>query len=160
MTPTTDTAVRRSITVRAGADRAFRVFTEGIDSWWPKSHHIGSSPLKQSVIEPRVGGRCYGRQEDGTDCPWGEVLVWDPPRRFLMAWRVTPDWKYEPDLAKCSEVEVLFTPLPNGSTKVDLEHRYFERHGAGWQEHAGMVANPDGGWGGLLKLFAAAAEQA
>ena len=32
-------------------DAAIRVFTEGIDRWWPREHHIGSSPLKRAVLE-------------------------------------------------------------------------------------------------------------
>jgi hypothetical protein len=36
--------VRKSITVKAGAARAFEVFTGRIGSWWPRSHCIASSP--------------------------------------------------------------------------------------------------------------------
>ena len=125
MTPTVDTSVRKTITVRANAERAFRVFTEGIDSWWPKTHHIGSSPMTKAVLEGRSGGRCYSEQQDGTECDWGSVLEWDPPRRFVMAWMITPQWKYEPDVSKSSEVEVVFTALADGSTRVDLRASSF-----------------------------------
>jgi uncharacterized protein YndB with AHSA1/START domain len=55
-------------------------------------------------------------------------------------------------------VEVRFTPEPDGSTRVDLEHRHFRRHGAGPEVDAmrASVESPDG-WGGLLDLFAARA---
>ena len=33
--------VRRSVTVTASPQRAFDVFTSAIDTWWPRSHHIG-----------------------------------------------------------------------------------------------------------------------
>jgi hypothetical protein len=33
-----DVPVRRSITVKASAERAFEVFTAGFDTWWPRSH--------------------------------------------------------------------------------------------------------------------------
>jgi len=154
-----DVPVRKSITVKAGAERAFQVFTEGMDTWWPRSHHIGKSPMKKAIIEGRVGGRCYTEQVDGTDCDWGQVLVWEPPRRFVMAWQITHTWGYEPDLAKSSEVEVRFAPLPDGTTRVDLEHRYFERQGAGGAVMRTAVDSP-GGWGDLLKLFAAQLEKA
>ena len=75
-----------------------------------------------------------------------------------MAWQITPGWQYEPDLAKCSEVEVRFTPLEDGATRVDLEHRNFERHGAGW-EVARTSVDSSGGWGGLLLLFQTAADR-
>jgi uncharacterized protein YndB with AHSA1/START domain len=154
----TQTPVRKSITVKAIPERAFRVFTEEIDSWWPRTHHIGQSPMTKAIIEPRPGGRCYSEQQDGTPCDWGEVLVWDPPARFVMAWRVTPCWQFEPDLAKSSEVEVRFTPEPAGGTRVDLEHRYFERHGAGGDAMRSAVNEP-GGWGLILELYGAKAEQ-
>jgi uncharacterized protein YndB with AHSA1/START domain len=144
--------VRKNIRVRASTARAFKVFTEGLDSWWPKTHHIGSSPMSKGVMEGRVGGRCYSEQEDGTECQWGQILAWEPPTRFVMAWQVTPAWQFEPDLSKCSEVEVTFTPSDDGTTWVELEHRHFERHGKGANEMRSQVGN-DGGWGGLLVLY-------
>lgn len=154
-----DAPVRKSITVKASQLRAFEVFTAGMDSWWPRSHHIGNAPMKRVVLEGRVGGRCYNEQTDGAECDWGEILQWEPPKRFLMAWKITPQWQYQPDLAKASEVEVLFTALADGSTRVDLEHRYFERLGAGWESMREMV-NAEGGWGGLLQMFATEAAKA
>lgn len=152
------TPVRKSVTVKTSVERAFSVFTDGFDTWWPRSHHIGSSPMKRAVIDGRVGGRCYSEQEDGTDCPWGTITAWDPPRRFVFAWQITPDWQYQPDLALASEVEVLFTREADGLTRVDLEHRKFERHGEG---AAAMRAGVDSqnGWGTMLGLFAEAAER-
>ena len=153
----TDAPVRKTITVNASADRAFKVFTEGFDSWWPRSHHIGKGPLEKAVIETRLGGRCYGREADGTECPWGTVLVWEPPQRFVIAWQITHEWGYEPDLTKSSEVEVRFTPQPGGGTRVDLEHRNFSRMGPGGATMRVGVDAP-GGWGTLLDAFRLAAD--
>jgi hypothetical protein len=153
----TQKPVRKSITVKATADHSFQVFTEGIDTWWPRSHHIGNAPMKRAIMESRSGGRCYSEQSDGTECDWGTVLVWDPPHRFVMAWQITPAWQYEPDLAKASEVEVRFTPEGEGLTRVDLEHRHFERHGAGADTMRTAVDNPQG-WNGLLGLYRTEAE--
>ncbi len=89
---TTEAPVRKSITVRTDVEHAFRVFTEGIDDWWPRAHHIGKAPMKKILIEGKAGGRCYSEQTDGTDCDWGSVLVWDPPRRLVIAWQITPAW--------------------------------------------------------------------
>ena len=146
--------VRRSITVRASAERAFEVFTSDMGSWWPRDHHIGKSPMKDIVFEEREGGRIYTQQMDGTDCDWGSVLAWDPPRRVLFAWRITNSWTYEPDLWKSSEVEVRFTPLGDDSTRVDLEHRHLERHGPGFEAMHKGVDSPNG-WTIVLDLYAA-----
>ena len=153
-----DVPVRKSITVKASTEHAFEVFTAGFDSWWPRSHHIGKVPMKRAIVEGRVGGRCYSEQTDGTECDWGQITTWEPPRRFVMAWMITSQWQYEPDVAKSSEVEVRFTPIGEGTTRVDLEHRHFERMGAGWEAMRSMVDTPDG-WGGTLQRFAAQAEK-
>jgi uncharacterized protein YndB with AHSA1/START domain/uncharacterized damage-inducible protein DinB len=153
VTNVVEAPVKKSITVKASVERAFKVFTEGFDTWWPRAHHIGKKALVKAVIELGAGGRCFGREADGTECDWGRVLVWEPPNRFVLAWHIDPKWQYEPDPAKASEVEIRFTPEAGGVTRVDLEHRYFERHGEG----AGIVRKGvDGpmGWGDLLQLYA------
>jgi uncharacterized protein YndB with AHSA1/START domain len=157
MTATDSSTVQKTITVEATPEHAFEVFTAGIDSWWPRSHHIGKSPMKETRIECRAGGRCYSVHEDGAEGDWGKILVWEPPLRFVMAWQITHQWGYEPDLAKASEVEVSFTPAEGGKTRVDLEHRYFERMGPGAEE---MRTAVNGGWGKLMEMFAAQAAAA
>ena len=155
---TTFTPVRKTITVKANLEHAFKVFTEGVDTWWPRSHHIGKAPMKKCIIEGRAGGRCYSEQTDGTECDWGQILVWEPPRRFVMAWQISPAWGYETELEKCSEVEVRFTPEAGGSTRVDLEHRHLDRIGEGGATMRTAIDGPNG-WGSLLDLFSAQAQQ-
>jgi uncharacterized protein YndB with AHSA1/START domain len=156
--PLNDAPVRKSVTVRTTPDRAFAVFTAGFDSWWPRTHHIGKSPMTKGVIEGRIGGRCYSEQLDGTICPWGEITAWDPPRRFVMAWKINANWEFEPDIAKSSEVEVRFTPLDDGTTRVDLEHRRFDRMPVGGVAMRTGVDSPSG-WNSILQLFTAEAEK-
>jgi len=154
MTTTTEqgVSVQRSVTVKAGLEHAFNVFTEGFDTWWPRSHHIGKKPLMKAVIEPRAGGRCFGREPDGNDCQWGTVTTWDPPNRLVIAWQIDPSWQFEPDLSKASEVEVRFTAEAGEMTRVDLEHRHLERHGKDFEKVRAGVGGA-GGWGGLLQMF-------
>jgi uncharacterized protein YndB with AHSA1/START domain len=155
---TQDLPVQKSITVKARPERAFEIFTREVDTWWPRSHHIGKSPMRRVAIEERAGGRCYTEQEDGTECDWGSVLVWEPPRRFIMAWQITHQWGYEPSLERSSEVEVTFTPAADGGTRVVLVHRFFARHGGGGDAMRVAVDAPNG-WTGLLTLFAERANQ-
>ena len=146
-------AVRKSITVQADVQRAFEVFTAEFDMWWPRSHHIGKSPMKKAIVEGRAGGRLYSEQVDGTGCDWGTVLVWEPPHRFVWAWQISAQWQFEPDLTKASEVEVRFTAEPGGKTRVDLEHRHLERHGMDAAAVRTAIDSPNG-WGTLLQMFA------
>jgi hypothetical protein len=53
---------------------------------------------------------------------------------------------------------VRFTPVGDGSTRVDLEHRHFERHGDGAEQMKIGVDGPQG-WGALMQLFAQKAEE-
>jgi len=143
--------VRKSVVVEASPGRAFDVFTAGMDRWWPRSHAIGAAPLRESVLEPFVGGRWYTRHEDGSDVVVGHVRVWEPAARLVVSWEVSADWKPDPRPKFTSEVEVRFTAAPGGRTRVDLEHRNFERMGVAAGEK--MRKDVDGGWPTLLELF-------
>jgi uncharacterized protein YndB with AHSA1/START domain len=142
--------VRKQLIVDASPERAFEVFTAGFGGWWPPSHHIGAAAYKTAVIEPRAGGRWFEIGEDGAQCDWGDVLVWEPPTRLVLAWRLGGDWKYHKDLL--TEVEVRFN-AEGARTRVDFEHRKLENWGAGG-DAARAAIDSDGGWSGLLKLYA------
>ena len=87
-------AVRHSIVVEAPQDRAFTVFTQRMQSWWPmESHRIGGKPITDLVTEPHAGGRWYERAEDGSECDWGRVVAWEPPARVVLTWQVSHDWR-------------------------------------------------------------------
>jgi uncharacterized protein YndB with AHSA1/START domain len=144
--------VRKTVTVEASPERAFAVFTAGIDRWWPKSHGIGATPVRESIIEPFVGGRWYTRCEDGTDVVVGHVRVWEPAQRFIVSWEISAEWKPDARAAFASEVEVRFAAEAGGRTRVELEHRNFECMGPAPGET--MRKAVDGGWPALLELFA------
>lgn len=148
-------SVTKSVVVDVDQERAFDVFTTGVDSWWPRSHHIGESPLKEFVIEPREGGGWYGVCEDGTKSYAGHVMRWDPPNALTLAWQITGEWRYDPDFV--TEVEVRFIAEAPDRTRVELEHRNLDRFGKYEQQIRDTVLS-DGGWPGMLKMFAAAAE--
>jgi uncharacterized protein YndB with AHSA1/START domain len=147
-------AVRKSITVEAPAERAFEVFTSGMGRWWPlDTHHIGATEPNEVVVEPRAGGRWFERAPDGSECDWGRVIAWEPPQRVVFGWHLGPEWKYDPDPAFATEVEVRFVPEGATRTRVELEHRGFEVHGDRADELRIPVSG-EGGWGTLLERFA------
>lgn len=156
MNQTTIAPVRYELTVPISADQAFRLFTEGFNSWWIRSHHIGKADIEEAVLEPRVGGRWYERGVDGSECDWGRVLVFEPPARLVVTWQINAQWEYDPDPDHASEIEVLFTDQ-DGQTKVDFQHRYIERLGAGAEDLAKAVSSSEGGWPTILDLFGEAA---
>lgn len=156
---TSDTQVRVELTIQAPITTAFDVFTTGMDTWWPRNHHIGAGELAEAVVEPHVGGRLYGREADGTECPWGRVLVFERPTHFAFSWDISLDWKHQPDPALTSRVDVTFSAVDQDSTAVTLVHGGFTNHGEGWEAMRDAVAGP-GGWPALAETYALAARAA
>jgi uncharacterized protein YndB with AHSA1/START domain len=120
--------VRCDVTVPADVGEAFRLFTDEMAAWWPLETHSMASDrddgtaVRDLVFEGREGGRLYEVADDGTEGTWGRVVTWEPPRRLVLAWK--PNLRAEPE----TEVEITFTPV-DGGTRVDLEHRGWERLG-------------------------------
>lgn len=152
-----ETVVRKSIRVHVPIERAFSVFVEQMEAWWPPAHHIGAKPFQSIFVEPKVGGRWYERDEEGKECDWGTVRAWDPPRLVMFSWHLGPDWKFNPDLAKASDVAIRFTREEDSATLVELEHSGFERHGEGYEQLRVMLDGPDA-WASTLAAFAKAVE--
>ncbi len=153
MSTQSTTPVQTSIVVAAPIERAFSVFTEGMASWWPTTHHILEAELAEMVFEPRPGGHIYDRGVDGSECRWARVLVYEPPERVVFSWDISLQWKREEDPERTSEVEVRFVAEGPNSTRVELEHRGIERHGEGWEAMRDAVGSPDG-WQAGLTAFA------
>lgn len=145
-------SVKKTVLVGASAEVAFRTFTEGMTTWWPlHSHKIGKVAAVAAVVEPRVGGRWFEKGEDGSECTWGRVLAWEPPRRVVLAWQISATWQFDPGLH--TEVEVNFVSESPNRTRVELEHRHLDRFGDKAAEMFG-VFDSQGGWTGLLAGFA------
>ena len=154
--PETDTpTVRRSIVVEADVERAFAVFTERFGDVKPREHNLLGTPIVETVFERHVGGHIYDRGEDGSECRWARVLVYEPPTRVVFSWDIGPTWQLEAEPDHASEVEVRFVAEDGGTrTRVELEHRHLDRHGAGWESLRDGIAD-DQGWPLYLERFAA-----
>lgn len=137
--------VRHQIVVNAPIDRAFALFTNNFDAIKPREHNLLPVAIAETVFEPRVGGHIYDIGVDGSRCHWARVLAFDPPSRVVFTWDISPTWQLEDDLTKTSEVEVRFIAESGEHTRVELEHRHLERHGAGWRSVADGV-DGEAGW--------------
>jgi uncharacterized protein YndB with AHSA1/START domain len=144
-TQTETTSVQSSIVVEAPIERAFRVFTGDFGAFKPREHNLLDVEIAETVFEPRAGGHLYDRGVDGSECRWSRVLAYEPPDRVVFSWDIGPTWQIETDPEKASEVEVRFTSDGPDRTRVELEHRYLDRHGAGWEGVREGVGG-DEGW--------------
>lgn len=139
--------LRISFVVDCPVDHAFTVWTSMTSSWWPTAHTVTAEPGLQVVFEGWPGGRIFERTPAGVEVDWGEVTRWEPPHRVEYLWHIAAD------RADATEVEITFNDQGDATTRVDIEHRGWERLGArgpSWRD-----ANR-AGWDGVLPHFVAA----
>lgn len=149
-------AVQKKITVNAPVAHVFRTFTAAQNEWWPRVHHIGKSDRFMAIVEPRVGGRWFERSDDGSECDWGRVLVWEEPTRIVLSWNLNAEFAYDPDLN--TEVEVRFIAETARRTRVELEHRGLEHYGDKAAQMRDIFSAPDG-WAKSLESLHGYAEK-
>jgi uncharacterized protein YndB with AHSA1/START domain len=148
-----ETSVHLDVVLQVPIEQAFRVFTEEFDRIKPREHNLLGVEIAETVFEPRVGGHVYDRGVDGSECHWARVLAYEPPHRVVISWDINPQWQIETNLERTSEVEVRFIAESAERTRVELEHRNLDRHGAGWEGERDGVRN-EGGWPLYLQRFA------
>ena len=138
-----------SFTVRCPVEHAFATFTRRISLWWPKSHSFSGDPNLEVVLEPRVGGRIYERTPDGAEQDWGEITLWDEPRRLGYLWHIGTE------RSRATQVIIDFEPAAPGTTTVRIVHDGWDALGDDaerWRERN------LGGWEGVLAPFRAACD--
>ena len=142
--------VRKELVVGLPVEAAFRLFTDGIDRWWPLlTHSVGGEQAETCFFEGQAGGRIYEVMADGNQAEWGRVLTWEPFTRVVFSW-------YPGRTAETfQEVSVTFRAVRNG-TQLELLHSGWETLGdqalptregyvTGWDyvlgEYAGLAVN-------------------
>ncbi|WP_018723732.1 SRPBCC family protein [Salinispora fenicalii] len=150
-------SLRSSLLVPASAQQAFEVFTGAITDWWVMEYTWSGPGLLTTLgMEPRAGGMLYEIGPHGFRNDWGRVLTWAPPRRLVFTWQIGADRVPAPDPAQASEVEALFRPDPSGQTRVEVEHRHFDRHGPAAEGYRRALTT---GWSELLARYASVVSQ-
>jgi hypothetical protein len=143
--------LRMAFDVRCPVAHAFDLWTQRPTSWWPVAHTVTAEPGVRVVFEGRPGGRIFERTPAGGEVEWGEITIWEPPRRLCYLWYIRTD------RADATEVEVRFNDRGEALTRVEIEHRGWERlgtRGPGWR-HANQS-----GWNGVLPDYVAVCSKA
>lgn len=139
--------LRISFHVACPVDHAFTVWTAGIGTWWPPDHTVTGQAGLVIVLESGVGGRIYERTPDGVEHDWGEVTVWKPPTQLAYLWHLGRD------RAGATEVEIRFVAQGAAATRIEIEHRGWERLGSTGEQWRDRNR---AGWQTLLPHFRAA----
>ena len=143
--------IRLVVELDCPAEHAFEVWTARIATWWPLDHTVTGQPGLAVILEGRPGGRIFERTPAGAEHDWGEVLAWQPPARLVYSWHLRRD------RADATEVEIRFVPVERSRTRVEIEHRAWQRLGA---EGEAWRDRNRGGWSTLLPHYRKAAESA
>jgi uncharacterized protein YndB with AHSA1/START domain len=139
--------LKLSFDVACTPEHAFRMWTSRISTWWPSDHTVSGQPGLEIVLRGGVGGRIYERTTEGIEHEWGEVTIWEPPTRLAYRWHLRQD------RADAIEVEIRFLAQGAAATRVEIEHRGWERLGAAGEERR---AQNRAGWETLLPHIRAA----
>jgi uncharacterized protein YndB with AHSA1/START domain len=147
------TSIKKEFTIEASQETAFKVFTEKMDLWWPRQHHIGGTAMTEMVVEPYVNGRWYSKHTDGSEANVGHVLTYQPYGLFVLAWQINGDFKCDPNLI--TEVVVEFIPEGPKTTRVKFEHRDLQKLAGGTK----VIESMDEGWGMIMEQYKNIAEK-
>lgn len=143
--------IRYTEIVDVSPEVAFSAYVDHFSAWWPSVYTFAGETLEWIGIEPREGGHCIERAQDGTELIWGEVLVHEPPVRIVTSWWIQPDRSIDPARERASEIELRFID-ERALTRIEFEHRYLSRHGEGWEGMRDALASREG-WPFLMQMY-------
>jgi uncharacterized protein YndB with AHSA1/START domain len=129
-------------------EQAFARFSSEIGVWWPlATHSLAAKSDGVSVAFERLepGGQLVERWSTGESHVWGTITAIERGARLAFTWHVGHD----EDQAQL--IEVTFSAMAAGRTRVQLVH-------SGWEslsENAVVRRNEyDEGWDFVLSLYA------
>jgi len=148
-----DDPINKSVSVPLDQQAAFKLFTSGIDTWWPGATFSvsaeGNKPPRKIQFASHKDGLITEETHDGKTVTWGKVLAYDSGKYLAFSWY---PGKTE---AEATMVTVTFTPH-DGGTRCDLQHGGFDVLGP----MADAVSTSYlSGWDMVLGCLVAAADQ-
>jgi uncharacterized protein YndB with AHSA1/START domain len=143
--------VEASVEVPVDPAEAFRLYTDGIESWWRKGTIYWNDSERAVGIrfEHGVGGRFIEVYDavTGDGFEIGRIQIWEPGKHLAYSWREA-GWA----AGETTTVDVTFSSIETG-TRVSLRH-------SGWEsitDGAEQAGNYSYGSKELMGWFAEAA---
>ena len=142
--------LRVDFEVACPREHAFATWGERFAQWWPADHTTTGATSSEIVFEPHIGGRVFERTATGEEVDFGEITIWEPPRRLGYLWHIRRD------RADATDVEISFVQQDDGTTRVEIVHSGWERlgsDGVAWRERNKK------GWATLIPYYKETAER-
>jgi uncharacterized protein YndB with AHSA1/START domain len=134
--------ITKTIFLACDVERAFRLFTEEMTTWWPAQQRLTGDPESRFVLQPN--GPFYELARDGRRVEIGHVREWDPPHRLRF------DFFPGTDAEHPTEVLVTFVAEADG-TRLTINHG---PTAASVELFDARASRYDASWSGLLPAFA------
>ena len=134
----------RTIDVPCPPKQAFEIFVD-MRSWWPldkrsMSLYQAKAPATALTVEARMGGTIVETAADGVSHHWGTFTAFAPYNHLRM------DFHMGLPANKSGQVDVTFSELNAGATRVKLVHSNWE----GYDDMAEMMRSGYGSSWGML----------
>ncbi|MGE0785365.1 MAG: SRPBCC domain-containing protein [Sandaracinaceae bacterium] len=107
--------IRRELEVPLSIERAFALFTERVDAWWPSGHRVSGEDESVMALELGPDGRLFERTRSGREIVYARIVALEAPRLITYDWFLGTG----PDMP--TRVEVRFSPTDRG-TRVEIAH--------------------------------------
>jgi uncharacterized protein YndB with AHSA1/START domain len=140
------TSIKKELAVNASQQTAFKVFTQQMHLWWPRTHHTGSADMTGMIVEENVNGRWYSTHADGTEANVGYVMQYNPYDLLVLAWQLDGDFVCDPNVV--TEVVVEFIAEGPQNTLVKFEHQNLHK-----LNNNKTALSMNEGWDMILNLY-------
>ncbi len=111
--------INKTLTVPLNAAEAFALFTDQIDTWWPKASHSVKGAKSRLTFPTHKDGEITETGEDGEIAVWGKLIAYDPGKYLAFSWHPGRSEK------EATIVTVTFTETADG-TLCALTHGGFD----------------------------------
>lgn len=132
----------RTIDVPCNQIKAFTIFINEMDSWWPMGKFTTTAFTGEAAASIRVdakeGGEIIEVSPDNTEYKWGTINKFDPYGFISMSFHIPHP---EEDVKNRSLVELRFTVIDENQTRVELKQ-------SNWEAFGKRAKDLQGGYGG------------
>jgi hypothetical protein len=140
--------IAKTLTVPLNVAEAFELFTNEIDTWWPKASHSVTGDKAKIKFPNHKDGEITETGDDGKISIWGKVIAYDAGKYLAFSWFPGRSEK------EATIVTVTFTQTKDG-TRCDLTHGGFEILGDTTDAVSTSYLH---GWDMVLGCYASAAK--